>query len=152
MENFPDNSRIWLYTTDRALSNDEQAQLQKEIDYFVSKWAAHGNKLWATGKVVNPYFVCFIVNENLTPPSGCSIDASVNFLKAQAKQLDVDFFNRLNVVFLMNDDYKLVPMHEINSTDFSGDELVFDPLITQLSQLNSNWPTPLKISSLSYLL
>lgn len=149
LPDFPDESRVWLYATDRALTDKEMTELQKEIDFFVQKWAAHGDKLWAAGKVLNPYFVCFAVNDNLTPPSGCSIDASVHFLKVQEKQFGVDFFNRLKVVLYIDDDYKLEDFYKINSEFYTGKELVFDPMVGDLKRLRHLWPMPLNISSFS---
>ena len=147
---FPDNARLWLYQTNRALTTDEQSLLKGELNHFTKEWAAHGNKLWGDAAIINPYFVGFVVDESQTPPSGCSIDASVKFLKTLGEKLKIDFFNRLNIVLWVDDNYKIDSFHSINKASYSGDELVFDPIISTLKGLK-NWPLPLKESSFSSL-
>jgi hypothetical protein len=146
---FPDESRIWLYQTNRALSEDEMLTVRKRLNSFVQDWAAHGDKLWGSAEVVNPYFVAVIVNDALTPPSGCSIDASVKEIKALGELLSVDFFTRLKVTFLKND--------EINQIDFSDlsqlepNTPIFDPLLANLGELRQQFPVELEKSSFAHL-
>lgn len=144
--NFSDNARIWLYQTDRPLDDNEQNNIKSEIASFVNEWAAHGNKLLADGALLNPYFIAFVVEDEKTLPSGCSIDASVKFLKEIGQKYNIDFFNRLNVYVRENDEIKKYVFSKLE--ELPNDTLVYDPLISKLGELRNQWPTPLEKSSL----
>ncbi len=148
-QNLPNESRVWLYQTDRALTPTEMGWLANEMKQFVTEWAAHGTKLWADGVVVNPYFVAFAVDESVTPPSGCSIDSSVKFLKAAGKELGVDFFTRMKVCVDTSDSIQQIDYHDFRNQHLSGDELIYDALISSLFELRNAWPRKLKESGLS---
>lgn len=149
-ENFPENARLWLYQADRALTPTEIDWLSRELRAFVKEWAAHGSKLWADGAVLNPYFVAFAVDELVTLPSGCSIDASVKFLKASGQELGIDFFTRLKVCLEINGSIEQVDFSDFQSRGLTGEEMIYDALIDRLRELQ-HWPKKLKESSLSAL-
>ncbi|MGM0479981.1 MAG: hypothetical protein ACQERC_12240 [Bacteroidota bacterium] len=150
-EDFPDNARVWLYQTDRALINDEIATVDRELESFVRDWAAHGNQLWANAKVVNPFFIAVAVNDKLTPPSGCSIDASVKKLQELGRSLSVDFFTRLKVTVEGTDEKPIqIAFDELSAAASRNPQLkVYDPLISQLGELRGDWLRPLGASNLS---
>jgi len=150
-ENFPSNSRVWLYQANRALTATEIDWLSFEMEQFVKEWAAHGTKLWADGSVLNPYFVAFVVDESVTPPSGCSIDSSVKFLKAVGVELGIDFFTRMKVCQDNNGAIQQIDFAEFKEGQLNGEELIYDALISTLEELTTAWPRKLKESSLSAL-
>jgi hypothetical protein len=76
------------------------------------------------------------VDESIEPISGCSIDSSVHFLKTIESHLEVDFFNRLNVLILNEGSPKLISYHDM--VDFKGD-FVFNPRIERLHELREKW-------------
>lgn len=147
--NFPNNSRLWLYQTDRALTPTEMDWLSGELKGFVKEWAAHGTKLWADGALVNPYFVAFVVDESVTAPSGCSIDSSVKFLKASGKELQVDFFTRMKVCMDNQGLIEQINFSEFQNKQLTGEELIYDALISTLDELRNSWPRKVKESSLA---
>ncbi|MDX1653481.1 MAG: hypothetical protein R3277_13365 [Brumimicrobium sp.] len=144
---FPDNSRVWLYQTDRALNDSEIETVNSELNAFVKEWAAHGNKLWANAAVINPYFVVIAVNDKLTPPSGCSIDASVRKLKDLGKKLNADFFTRMKVTIQTEKDTAQIPFTELANRSDLEEISIFDPLVSTLGELRSNWPLKIQESS-----
>lgn len=144
-EKFPDDSRIWLYQTDRKLSDAEIKLVREHLFAFMREWAAHGNKLWAAADVVNPFFVAISVNDSLTPPSGCSIDASVKELKALGAELKVDFFTRMKVTYLDNGHLDQIDFGDLST--LSEDTMIYDPLISKLGELREKFPAPLTESS-----
>lgn len=147
-ENFPNESRVWLYQTDRALSSTEMDWLTQELKQFVTEWAAHGTKLWADGVVLNLYFLAFVVDESVTPPSGCSIDSSVKFLKAAGKELGVDFFTRMKVCVAVDDAIQQIDFHDLSKLENPKEVRIFDPLVDNLYDLRTNWVRSVAESSL----
>lgn len=149
-DKFPDDARIWLYQTDRALNDYEIKSVRNKLNVFVREWAAHGNKLWATADVVNPYFVAVAVNDALTPPSGCSIDASVKELQALGKELKVDFFTRMKVTYIKDNDLEQINFSDLSMLDENTQ--IFDPLLSNLGALRTKFPLALKESSFAHLM
>lgn len=151
---FPDASRLWLYQTNRALTENEVANLTKEISTFVGEWAAHGDKLWATGAVLNPFFIGFVVDDTITPPSGCSIDASVKFLKKLGEELSIDFFTRMSVCYQRGDEnsIKQIAFMKLSEIENPNEVLIYDSLVNNLGSLRKQWPIPLKESNFANVL
>lgn len=148
-DKFPDDARIWLYQTDRALNDHEIKSVRNKLNVFVREWAAHGNKLWATADVVNPYFVAVAVNDALTPPSGCSIDASVKELQALGKELKVDFFTRMKVTYIKDNHLEQINFSDLSTLDENTQ--IFDPLLSNLGELRTKFPLALKESSFAHI-
>lgn len=149
--NFPDDSRVWLYQTNRPLVDEEVKLINNKLSSFIKEWAAHGNQLWGNALVLNPYFVIVIVNDKLTPPSGCSIDASVHKLKEIGQLLDVDFFTRMKVTIKKEGAVEQIDFNDFKSIAADGNILVYDPLIGNLGDLRNEWPMKIENSSFSVL-
>jgi hypothetical protein len=91
------NSKIWMYSSNRELKANEINYLENQLAHFVNNWSSHGSSLLSAAEVVNPYFVAFAVDLSKENASGCSLDKSTRFLKDLGLELNVDFFNRINV-------------------------------------------------------
>jgi hypothetical protein len=136
---FPDfnsQSKVWVYTANRELTSSEQQFVKDEMKIFTQSWAAHGSGLKADGIVEHNQFLVLAVDESDINASGCSIDSSVKFIKAIGQELNVDFFDRLNLVIEKEGTFKRVHISELKSF---GDWNVFNPMITDLNGLRSDW-------------
>jgi hypothetical protein len=100
----PSHSRVWIYTSDRILTIEEQALLHKFMQEFTDRWTAHGSRLEATHALLHNSVLILIANEQKAMASGCSIDDSVKEIKQLGSNLGVDFFNRHRVVFQEKED------------------------------------------------
>ena len=130
-------SKLWLYQSNRPLTQTEVAWTQEQIDAFVVEWAAHGTRLKAAGSVLNPYFIALAVDRTQADASGCSIDSSVRFLKQLGQELNVDFFNRLyHWVELLSGE--VMKVHFKKLTEYP-EGFVFNPLLTRLGDLDDKF-------------
>jgi hypothetical protein len=150
-KDFPDDSRVWLYQTNRPLSDEEIKLVNNKMSAFIKEWAAHGNQLWGNAMVLNSYFVAVVVNDKLTPPSGCSIDSSVHKLKEIGQLLDIDFFTRMKVTFEKEGKLEQINFEEFKTIAKEDNILVFDPLVNTLEDLRIAWPKRVEKSSFSIL-
>lgn len=145
-----DNSRVWIYQSDRKLLDKEVAEIQFLGDAFVSNWAAHGSGLEAIFTIKHNAFLIFAVNQSTTAASGCSIDASVRFVKELEGKYKLDLFNRMNVAYLSNGEVEIVSGNMFRellaNNTLSEDTIVFNNLIEKWGELNSKWKTPIKSS------
>ena len=137
----PDESRVWIYLCNRILNDQEANLIEGQIKKFTRSWKAHQKPLSANGQLLYNQYIVLAVDESVEPISGCSIDSSVHLVKTIENHLEVDFFNRLNVLVLKNQTPKLVSYHDIGA--YKGD-FVFNPRIESLRELRENWLVEIK--------
>lgn len=135
-ENLAPNSKVWIYTSDRILSDEDQKVIADAMSLFLPQWAAHGNSLFGDYTVEHDRFLILAVDESQAGASGCSIDTSVRFIKDLGAKLNVDFFNRLNMVIEENNAFNTVHVSELKNYPEAS---VFNPMITKLADLRENW-------------
>ena len=140
-----ENSKVWIYTSDRSLSDSESAYFQSQSNEFVTNWAAHGVGLKAESLVYKNRFLIIVADESQANASGCSIDSSVKFVKAMGVELGTDFFNRMNLM-VTKDEEELKPVHISELSNYL-DEKVYNPMITTLEQLREEWLIPVSSST-----
>lgn len=137
----PDESRVWTYLCNRRLNDEEANLVEEQIKNFTRSWKAHQKQLSANGKLLYNRYIVLAVDESIERISGCSIDSSVHFVKTIENNLEVDFFNRLNVLVLKNEAPQLISYHDIGA--YKGD-FVFNPRIESLHELRENWLVEIK--------
>lgn len=127
-----ENSKVWIYTSDRAFTADEIAEIRKDLDAFTKEWAAHGSQLKAAGDVLEGRYIVIVADETQTGASGCSIDTSVKFVRAIEQQYNVNLFDRMY--------FYSVDGTKIHFSDLVSSELkVYNSMITNLGELRTNW-------------
>lgn len=87
--------RIWIYQSDRELSETEVGLANNKLQEFAAQWKAHGKELAARAEIRYNRFIILFLNESVEAASGCSIDSSVRFLKAIENELGVNLFDRM---------------------------------------------------------
>jgi hypothetical protein len=94
-----------------------------------------------------------MADETHTTVGGCSTDSSVRFVKELGQKFNVDFFNRTNLAFLINDKIQVIPMSQLHyaldNYFINPDTLYFNNLVSTKEQLENNWIVPVKNSWIS---
>lgn len=85
----PDHGRLWVFPASHALGSDQRSALLAEVDDFLEGWRAHGVPLRSGRELVEDRFLLVGVDVDAEVPSGCSIDALVNRLRALGAELGV---------------------------------------------------------------
>ncbi len=139
----PDNSRVWVYQASRALSDSEQQIVADNCMLFLDQWTKHGSDLKASFTLDYNQFLTLLVDESFMGVSGCSIDASVRFVKELGKLLEVDFMDKMKIAVKEEEDIVLYSMktfkdavlaNEINSTS-----IVFNNLVQTKQAKSDQW-------------
>jgi len=142
--------RIWIYQSNRELSEQEVALAENKLHGFTEQWKAHGKELAARAEVRYNRFVILFLNEDLEAASGCSIDSSVRFLKAIEDELGIDLFDRMQTAYFKGDLVKAVSRIELENLLAAGevneDTLVFDNTVQNSKELAERWIVPMKDS------
>jgi hypothetical protein len=138
----PDHARVWVYQTDRNLSETEVQYIQQTLDFQINNWAAHGAALVGAATVLHKRFVIVSVDENHNQASGCSIDASTNWLKNLGAEMNLNFFDR-SVAYIQGDEIKTVEMLKIKALVSEGiltpDTLIFNNLVPNMGEFRNAW-------------
>jgi hypothetical protein len=135
---FPSSSKVMIYASARVLDQTEQIWLAEQCDVFTAKWNTHGKAMQATSIILYDRFLCIIVNDSITAPSGCSIDSNVRFVKQIGMELNIDFFNRLNIWTSQND--QLEKVHFTSLPALPDHTFIFETQVENLGKLRNAWP------------
>ena len=136
-DGFSDESRVWLYTANRAITPTEAHFVQENLEHFASSWKAHSTPLKAKACLLDEYTIAFVVDQTTANASGCSVDSSVRFVKELGKELNIDFFNRLNVV--VEDENGNRTLHAYRKLKELTQSIYYNPLVETLKVLKDNW-------------
>ena len=147
-DQIPDSARVWIYQSNRILSEAEITHIRKEAEAFLSKWTAHGATLHSSANVFHKQFLVIALDEGLNQASGCSIDSSVTFVKQLEQAFGNSFFDRTQVAFLLEGKVHLTAMSKVKEKIKNGsigkDTLTFNNLVTSKQDLEAQWLTPVK--------
>jgi hypothetical protein len=88
-ESLPEESRIWIYQSNRKFSDDEMTEIETALQAFLQNWAAHGTSLESSYQLKYNRFIILAVNQEVQNATGCSIDASVEFIQSLEKKCDL---------------------------------------------------------------
>ncbi len=145
----PDEARLWSFGVGRTLRAEEVERLLGAVDRFLGQWKAHGAPLAAARAWVEDRFLLVAVDERVTPPSGCSIDALVRILKGFEETFDTDILGGGRVWYRDPDTGQVVQSSRTGFRDRAGrgeltpDTTVFDPSLTRVGDLRAGrWEGP----------
>ena len=149
-KNMPDDTRVWIYQANRILSKEEQDQIRMNGNKFVDQWSAHGSKMNALIELFHDIFVVVFADEAQTKASGCSIDASVHFVQAIEKAMNINFFDRMQVAILKDEAIQFIHAHDVpkalEEERLSVEDMTFNNLIATTGDLKNNWRIPISAS------
>ncbi len=138
-------TKVWIYQADRFLNDEELEIVNNALADFTSDWKAHGVKLTATYEIKDRLFVIIKVVEDVQNATGCSIDASVHFMKELQFKLSVNFFNRQRVAYVQNGETKHCSMSEFKKLAIEGavnaDTQVYNNTVTDIDSFEKGWLT-----------
>ena len=142
--------RIWIYQAGRPLLRGEETRILEKLESFTSQWKAHGKSLAATAEIRYGRFVIIRVDDDVAPPTGCSIDKSVHLLKDIESELGITLFDRTQIAYRDEEGVQSVPRAEFEQLIARGevtrDTVVFNNLVAFYPELEDKWEVPLRES------
>jgi len=145
-EQLPPQARIWIYQSDREFTEAESVEIEARIKDFVTEWSAHGQALQASGQLLHNRFVVLGTNADVTAPSGCSIDSSVQFIRTLESAYHVNLFDRTHLAFQDNGSIKTYALTEMPMVVAAGKVTAgtpyFDNLVGEAGALKNDWLKP----------
>src|ERR1700761_6697878 len=147
---FSEHSRVWIYQSDKELTDKQAAELLEILNNFAVQWTAHNHQLKAKAEVRYNRFLILIVDESQEGASGCSIDKSVNFMKRLEQQFGINLFDRFNLAYRDGEKVLSAPRNEfeelLKARKINTNTIVFNNLVQNLQQLETKWEVPFKDS------
>ncbi|MFY7741286.1 MAG: ABC transporter ATPase [Flavobacterium sp.] len=145
-ENLPEESRIWIYQSNRKFSDDEVTEIENDLKAFVEDWSAHGTSLEASYIIQYNRFIILAVNQEVQQATGCSIDKSVEFIQALEQKYKVDLLDKMNVTYRQGEyithksllDFKRMAKEKA----VSSNTIVFNNLVNTIEEWKESWEVP----------
>ncbi len=150
---FNDNSKVWIYQSNRLFFISEALQMEDMLNNFVARWNSHGAPVKGYANLFFGHFIILMADETATGVSGCSTDSSVHLIKSIEQQFNVQLFERQNLAFLVKDKIQLLPLNQlsyaIENNFINTNTLYFNNTVLTKKELMNSWLIPLKESWLA---
>jgi hypothetical protein len=145
-EDLPEDSKIWIYPSNRKFSDDEITEIENDLKAFIENWSAHGTGLQASYLLQYNRFIILAVNQEVQQATGCSIDSSVAFIQNLEQKYQVDLLDKMDVTFKNGEhiahksliDFKRMAKEKA----VTANTIVFNNLVNSIEEFNENWEVP----------
>lgn len=144
------DSRVWVFQSDRILSEQKQKFIDADLKEFVGKWSTHGSQMHASHVLLYNCFVVIAADEQKQAASGCSIDSFTGLFKKFGGSFNLSFFDRFAIAYKVNSDVVVASLNAfkaaIETKEVSERTIVFNNLVSTKKDLLNNWELPLNQS------
>lgn len=144
---FSDESRVWIYQSNRLFSLAEAMEIEKILELFANEWTSHGTPVKGFGTLFFGQFIILMADEAQTGVSGCSTDSSVRMIKMIESNMHVSLFERTNLAFVVKNKIELLPLQQVQyaleKQFIDENTLFFDNTVHNKSTLQNSWIIPL---------
>lgn len=147
--NLTDDSRIWIFQSNRKFSTSEKEAITAKLNNFIADWNAHGAELLADFDLPFDQFIVVGVDEKQATASGCSIDKLTKLIR----EIDADYsYDLLNRMLVSYEDQEKVVVEKLPAfkQKVKAGEItnvnVFNNGVSSLSDFKQNWLLPLEDS------
>jgi len=89
---FPDSSRVWIYSFKEDLSSSDIELVKKELNHFIKSWKSHDDNVLGAYEILYDRFIFICIKPMAL--SGCSIDSSVRVFKDLREKHALDALDR----------------------------------------------------------
>ena len=144
-----EDSRIWIYQSNKELNNDQVSEISSELNEFLKTWNTHGTPISCSYQVKYSRFI-IIAAENTLEISGCSIDSSVAFIQSLEKKYSIVLLDKMDVAYRNNQTIDITSLKDfkqlVKNKSITSRTIVFNNLVSNVSELNSHWETTVEDS------
>lgn len=145
---FNDNSRVWIYQSNRLFLISEALEMESMLKEFVQNWHSHGTPVKGYANLFFGRFIIIMADETASGVSGCSTDSSVRLIKDIEEKFQVDMFNRQLLNFVVKEKIEQIPLSQLEyafeNKFISAETLYFNNTVLTKKQLFENWITAIK--------
>ena len=140
-----DSSRVWIFQSDKIISDDNIDLIKSELKIFLQGWSSHGKELKCSFEIKFNLFIIIGVDSSVNNTSGCSIDNLTNFIFDIQTKTNLNFFNRLAIAYKSNDKIYINSMSKIKemikTNEFFSNTIVYNNLVKTKKEYIDAWET-----------
>jgi hypothetical protein len=141
-ETLPDASKVWVFGSDRALTEAGTTALLKGVEEHLTSWKAHGAPLTVGSQLRDNRFLVIAVDQTTAGATGCSIDGLFRVLQDLEAKVGASLvgggkvFYRDSNAAVQSATRDQVPAL-VQSGAITKDTVVFDTSLTDLGAFRS---------------
>ena len=152
-KNIPDDSRVWIYQSNRDFSDSEIKIINNKTALFLDNWKAHGNELQASYLIKERRFLVIAVNEEFNPIGGCSIDYSLQLVRDISDTININLLDRLTVNYRSANQIVSINLsdlkNKIKNGSISPETIIFNTNMKTKKELSNDFEIKITSSWLS---
>ncbi|SDS21857.1 hypothetical protein SAMN05216503_2356 [Polaribacter sp. KT25b] len=145
-KNLPNNSRVWIYQSEREFNQKEIEIISAKAEEFINSWTRHGDDLKGSFTIKYNQFLVLAVDESFNNVSGCSIDSSVRFVQQLENEFQLDLMNKMNVTYKDGDNINLLKLTDFQKfakeQKITSETIVFNNMVNTKEDFENNWEIP----------
>lgn len=142
-EDFDDNSRVWVYQSNRAFDVVEALQIEELLGNFCKEWNSHGSEVKGYANLFFGHFIIIMADETKVKIGGCSTDSSIRFIKNIQQDFNVQLLDRQLLAFIVKENILMIPLSKVNysieNNIITPDTLYFNNTILTKKDLLKKW-------------
>jgi hypothetical protein len=156
-ETLPDSARVWVFGSDKVLSEEGTQSLLTGVDVHLEDWKAHGAPLTVGREWRDGRFLVVAVDQSTTGASGCSIDGLFRVLQQLEREVGANLVGGGRVFYRgAHGEVQMTTRDQVAALADSGaitkDTVVFDTSLTDLGTFRACFERRAKESWVSDLL
>lgn len=144
----PPSAKVWIYASDSKINSKQIEEINSMVEPFIKNWTAHQNQLKAEFALLYNCFLVFMVDEGFNEISGCGIDKSVKLVKEIELKTNLNFFNRLKIQLLNNEEVtycnKSDIISKIATCEINNDTKTFNNQVITKESFDKEWIIPVE--------
>jgi len=148
-EELVEDSIVWVYQSNRNLTEQEISKIAIELKIFLESWTSHNKPIKAAYQIRYNRFIVIAVDKDFET-SGCSIDKSVSFIRLLQKKHKVDLLEKTNVAYKTDSEIEFTSLADfktmIINKSVNKDTVVFNNLVPTVFEYKNSWETTIKNS------
>lgn len=156
-EALPDSARVWVFGSDKPLSDEGTKALLEGVDRHLADWKAHGAPLTVSREWRDGRFLVVGVDQSTAGATGCSIDGLFRVLQQLEREVGASLVGGGRIFY--RDDHAAVQSasrDEVSQLASTGvvtkDTVVFDTSLTDLGTFRACFERRAKDSWVNELL
>jgi len=142
----PKEARIWIYPSNRKLSEQEVEEIAASLKNFVNEWVAHSTPLKASFDIKYDRFIILAVDTDYHAASGCSIDSSVRMIQEIEQKYNINLLDKMNVTYRTGEFIAHKPLSDFKkmakTRAVTGKTIVFNNLVNTIEEYENYWEVP----------
>ncbi len=142
----PSTAHIWVYQSEKELSEPEKSLILGKLESFCNQWESHGSRLKSSFQLLHNRFIVLGVDESLHGASGCSIDKSVAVINEINQQFGLNLLDKGKVAFREEGSISLFDFRQAGELVRQGklkpETPVFNNSVQTVQELVAGWEVP----------